>query len=71
MFKENVTAGFPEVSKLIDSAVSKRQEDQMKYSFFSEKKKDSMKVKIDSLWTTGNIISPAGSCYEAMDSSVS
>ena len=39
MFKENVTAGFPEESKLIDSAVSKRQEDQMKYSFFSEKKK--------------------------------
>ena len=38
MFKENVTAGFPEVSKLIDSAVSKKQEDQMKYSFFSEKK---------------------------------
>ena len=39
MLKENVTAGFPEVSKLIDSAVSNKQEDQMKYSFFSEKKK--------------------------------
>ena len=37
MFKENVTAGFPEESKLIDSAVTKRQEDQMKYSFFQKK----------------------------------
>ena len=41
IFKKNPTLGLPEVSQLIDSAISKRQEDQRKHSY-------SIKGKIDS-----------------------
>ena len=33
IFKKNSTVGLPEVSKLIDSVISKRQGDQRKHSF--------------------------------------
>ena len=36
-FKKNPTVGLPEVSKLIDSAISKRQGDQRKHSFLGKK----------------------------------
>ena len=36
-FKKNPTVGLPEVSKLIDSAISKRQGDQRKHSFLVKK----------------------------------
>ena len=39
IFKKNSTVGLPEVSKLIDSAISKRQGDQRKHSFLERKKK--------------------------------
>ena len=35
--KKNFTVGLPEVSKLIDSAISKRQEGQRKQSFLEKK----------------------------------
>ena len=38
IFKKNPTVGLPEVSKLIDSAISKRQGDQRKHSFLEKKK---------------------------------
>ena len=38
IFKKNPTVGLPEVSRLIDSAISKRQGDQRKHSFLEEKK---------------------------------
>ena len=47
IFKKNPTVGLPEVSKLIDSAISKRQGDQRKHSFLEKKK--SIKGKVDSL----------------------
>ena len=37
IFKKNPTAGLPEVSELIDSAISKRQGDQWKHSFLDKK----------------------------------
>ena len=37
MFKKNPTVGLPEVSRLIDSAIRKRQGDQRKYSFLEKK----------------------------------
>ena len=37
IFKKNPTVGLPEVSKLIDSTISKRQEDQRKHSFLEKK----------------------------------
>ena len=37
IFKKNPSVGLPEVSKLIDSAVSKRQGDRTKHSFWKEK----------------------------------
>ena len=37
MFKENPTVGLPEVSRLIDSVISKRQENQRKHSFLDKK----------------------------------
>ena len=39
IFKKNPTVGLPEVSKLTDSAISKRQGDQRKHSFLEKKKK--------------------------------
>ena len=37
IFKKNPTVGLPEVSRLTDSAISKRQGDQGKYSFLEKK----------------------------------
>ena len=36
IFKKNQTVGLPEVFKLINSAISKRQGDQRKYSFLEK-----------------------------------
>ena len=69
IFKKNAAVGLPEVSKLTDSAVSKRQGDQRKHSFLEEK--NSIKGKMDLLWTPRNVTSFDGSCYEGMDSSIS
>ena len=38
IFKKNPTVGLPEVSKLIDSVISRRQVDQRKHSFLERKK---------------------------------
>ena len=38
IFKKNLTVGLTEVSKVIDSAISKRQGDLRKYSFLERKK---------------------------------
>ena len=38
IFKKNSTVGLPEVSKLTDSAISKRQRDRRKHSFLERKK---------------------------------
>ena len=48
IFKKPDTVGLPEVSKLTDSAISKRQGDRRKHSFL-ERKKYCIKGKIDSL----------------------
>ena len=37
VFKKNRTIGLPEVSRLINSAISKRQGDQKKHSFLEKK----------------------------------
>ena len=37
IFKKNPTVGLPEVSKLTDSAINKRQRDQRKHSFLEKK----------------------------------
>ena len=37
IFKKNLTAGLPELSKLINSAISKKQGDQRKHSFLEKK----------------------------------
>ena len=49
IFKKNPTVGLLEVSKLIDSVISKRQGDRRKHSFL-ERKKYYIKGKMDSLW---------------------
>ena len=38
IFKKNATVSLPEVSKLIDSAISRRQGDRRKHSFLERKK---------------------------------
>ena len=38
IFQKNPTIGLPEVSRLINSAISKRHEDQRKHSFLEKKK---------------------------------
>ena len=48
IFKKNLTVGLTEVSKVIDSAISKRQGDLRKHSFL-ERKKYCIKGKMDSL----------------------
>ena len=55
IFKKHLTVGLPEVAKLTDSARSKIQGDERKHSFLA--KKNSMKWKMDSLWTPKNITS--------------
>ena len=47
IFEKNPAVGLPEVSQLIDSAISKRQGEQRKHSFLE--KKYSIKGKMDSL----------------------
>ena len=37
IFKKKPTVGLPEISRLIDSAISKRQGDQRKHSFLEKK----------------------------------
>ena len=37
VFKKNPTVGLPEVSKMINAAISKRQGDQRKHSFLEKK----------------------------------
>ena len=69
IFKKILTVGLPEVSKVIDSAISKRQGDQRKQ--FSWEKKYSIKGEMDSLWTPRDITSIDWSCYEAIVSSIS
>ena len=65
IFKKNTGVGLPDVSKLIDSAISKGKGDQRK-----QKKKCLIKGKVDSLWTPRNITSLDTSCYEAIESSI-
>ena len=60
-------SNFQEVFRLIDSTISKRQGNQIKHSI----KKYSIKGKVDWLRTPRNITSLDGSCYEAIDSSIS
>ena len=48
IFKKNPTIGLPEVSKLIDSVISKTQGERRKHSFL-ERKKYYIKGKMDSL----------------------
>ena len=70
IFKKNSTVGLPEVSKLIDSAISKRQGDRRKHSFL-ERKKILHKRENGFTMNTQNITSLDGSCYEAIHSSIS
>ena len=49
IFKKNPTVVLLEVSKLIDSAISKRQGDRGKHSFLERKKKYCIKGNMDSL----------------------
>ena len=69
MFKKNSTVGLSEVSKLIDSAISKRQGERRKPSLL-KREKYCIKGKIDSLWTH-RILSLDELCYEAIHSLIS
>ena len=55
IFKKNTTVGLPEVSKLIDSAISKRQGDQGKPKFLEQKKLILHKRKNGFTMSTQNI----------------
>ena len=46
IFKKNPTVGLPEVSKLIESAIHKRQRDQRKHNFFEKKRTQSKGKRI-------------------------
>ena len=70
MFKENATVGLPEASKLIDSAIRKRQKDQKKHSFL-ERKKILQKRENGFTMSTQNITSLDGLSFEAIHSSIS
>ena len=70
MGEEIFKKGLPEVSKLIDSAISKRQEDQRKHSFL-ERKKILHKRENGFAMTTQNITSLVVLGYEAIHSSIS
>ena len=69
-FKKNPTVGLPEASKLIDSAISKRQGNWRKNSFL-ERKKVLHERENGLIMNTQNITSLNGSCYEAIHSSIS
>ena len=64
------TVGLPEVSKLTDSVISKRQGDRRKHSFL-ERKKILHKRENGFTMSTQNITSLDGSSYEAIHSSIS
>ena len=70
MFKKNLTVGLPEVSMLIDSAISKRQRERRKHSFL-ERKKILHKRENGFIMSTQNITSLNGLSYEAIHSSIS
>ena len=70
MFKKNLTVGLPEVSMLIDSAISKRQRERRKHSFL-ERKKILHKRENGFTMNTQNITSLDGSSYEVIHSSIS
>ena len=70
IFKKNPTVGLPEVSKLIDSAISKRQGDRRKHSFL-ERKKILHKRENGFTMSTQNITSLDGLGYEAIHSLIS
>ena len=67
IFKKNHTVALPEVSKQIDSAISKRQGDRRKQTFLERKKilhkSSTMRIQ--------NITSLDGSSYETIHSSIS
>ena len=70
IFKKTLIAGLSEVSKLIDSAISKRQGDQRKHSFL-KRKKILHKKENGFTVSTQNITSLAVLGYEAIHSSIS
>ena len=70
MFKKKLTVGLPEVSKLIDSTISKRQGDRRKHSFL-ERRKVLHKRENGFTVRTQNITSLDGLGYEAIHSLVS
>ena len=70
IFKKNLTVGLPEVSKVIDSAISKRQGDLRKHSFL-ERKKILQKRENGFTMSTQDITSLDGSGYEAIHLSIS
>ena len=67
MFKKNPTVGLLEVSKLIDSAISKTQGDRRKHIFL-ERKKILHKRENGFTMSTQNITSLDESGYEAIHS---
>ena len=69
-FKKSLTVGLPEVSKLIDSAISKGQGDRRKNSFL-ERKKILHKRENGFTMSTQNITSLDGLGYEAIHSLIS
>ena len=69
IFRKNSTVDLPEVSKLIDSAIRKRQGDQRKHSFLG--KKVLHKMENGFTMNTRNIASLDGLCYKSIDSSIS
>ena len=70
IFQKKPTLGLPEVSKLIDSAISKRQGDSRKHSFL-ERQKILHKRENRFTMSTQNIPSLDGSSYEVIHSSIS
>ena len=69
IFKKNPTVGSPEVSKMIDSAISKRRGKQRKHRF--RENKILHKRKNGFIMNTQKYHIMDGSCYEAIDSSIS
>ena len=65
----NLSSDLSSVSKLIDSVGSKIQGDQKKYSFLETRMLH--KREIEFIWTPTNTTPIDGSCYEAIDSSIS
>ena len=67
IFRKNPTVGLPEVSKLINLAISKRQGEQKKHSFLEKKN-----TKRENGFTMNtHITSLDESCYETIDWSIS